>query len=135
MNLQKKKALAAKVLGVGKKRIKFLEPRLEEIKEAITRQDIKDLYKDGAIVIKQITGRRSVKRNPSRSTGNVRKKIKLRKRKYVVLTRKLRRHLAELKIQKKVTPEEVTELRKRIRNKEFRGKAHFKEHIGGMVKK
>ena len=129
MNLKKKKILAAKVLGVGKKRIRFIEPRLDEIKEAITRQDIKDLHKDGAIVIKEITGRRSVKRNHSRSVGNVRKKIKARKRNYIMLTRKLRKHLSELKSQGKLSHEEIAELRKRIRNKEFRGKEHFKEHI------
>jgi large subunit ribosomal protein L19e len=134
MNLEKKKMLAAKVLKVGKKRIIFIEPRLEEIKEAITRQDIRDLHNDGAIIIREITGRRSVKRTPSRSAGNIRKKIKKRKRDYMNMTRKLRGYVAELKNQKKLTSEEITELRKKIRNKEFRGKAHLKEHIGGMKK-
>ena len=59
MDLKKKKALAVRALGVGAKRIKFLEPRLEEIKEALTKQDIRDLYKDGAIVIKNISGRKT----------------------------------------------------------------------------
>ncbi len=54
MNLRKKKALAARTFGVGLSRIEFLEPRLDEIKEAITKQDIRDLYKDGAIRIKNI---------------------------------------------------------------------------------
>ena len=54
MNLRKKKILAAKALKVGKERIIFLKPRLEEIKEAITKQDIKDLYKEGAIKIKEV---------------------------------------------------------------------------------
>ncbi len=58
MNLEKKKKLAARTLNVGKERIIFLKSRLEEIKEAITRQDIKDLHKDGAIIIKEEKGRK-----------------------------------------------------------------------------
>ena len=41
MNLSKKKKLAAKTLGVGKGRLQFKQENLNEIKEAITRQDIK----------------------------------------------------------------------------------------------
>ena len=43
MNLQKKKELAARTLTIGKDRIMFNTSRLDEIKEAITKQDIKDL--------------------------------------------------------------------------------------------
>ena len=47
MNLSKKKALAARTLNVGKARILFNVQRLGEIKEAITKQDIRDLHKEG----------------------------------------------------------------------------------------
>ena len=60
MNLKTKKMLAQKVLKVGKERIVFLKPRLEEIKEAITRQDIRQLYDEGMIKIKEIKGRRKI---------------------------------------------------------------------------
>ena len=43
MKLDKKKTIAARVLNVGKDRVWFNPERLQEIKEAITRQDIKDL--------------------------------------------------------------------------------------------
>jgi large subunit ribosomal protein L19e len=134
MNLEKKKILASKVLGVGKNRIMFLEPRLDEIKEAITRQDIRDLQKDGAIVIKNIKGRKTKRKRRSRSVGNLRKNIKNRKRNYVSLTRKLRKHVSELKNQGKLSKEEITEFRKRIRNKEFRSKNNLIEHIKGTKK-
>ena len=61
MNLRKKKALAARTFGVGVSRVEFMEPRLEEIKEAITKQDIRDLVKDGAIKIKNIRNTRCFK--------------------------------------------------------------------------
>ena len=129
MNLRKKKALAARTFGVGVGRIEFLEPRLEEIKEAITKQDIRDLHKDGAIRIKNIKGRKAKPRKKKKKTiGNVRKKINKRKREYVTLTRKLRKHLAENK--EKMTEKERKDVRKKIRNKFFRSKAHLKEHIG-----
>ena len=54
MNLAKKKSLAARVFGVGKSRVVFAKSRLNEIKEAITKQDIRDLKKDGAITILEI---------------------------------------------------------------------------------
>ncbi|KKQ34082.1 MAG: UDP-N-acetylmuramoyl-tripeptide-D-alanyl-D-alanine ligase, partial [Candidatus Nomurabacteria bacterium GW2011_GWB1_37_5] len=41
---------------VGKNRIKFVESRISEIKEAITKQDIKDLLNDGAIIISDKKG-------------------------------------------------------------------------------
>ena len=133
MNLKKKKALAVRALGVGEKRIKFLEPRLDEIKEALTKQDIRDLYKDGAIVIKNISGRKtSTKKKKRRSTGNVRKKVNKRKQEYVALTRKLRKTL--YKMEGKLTKKEKEDLRKKIKNKFFASNAAFKDYIGGIKK-
>ena len=48
-NLDKRKFLASKVFGVGKGRICFDASRLAEIKEAITKQDIKELNKEISI--------------------------------------------------------------------------------------
>jgi len=134
MNLGKKKALAAKTLKVGKGRIMFVKGRLEEIKEAITKQDIRDLNKEGAIIIKEIKGRSKVVKRTSKSPGNVRKKVSTRKRDYVISTRKLRGYVAELKNQGKVAPKDVKEIRKKIRNRDFKSKSHLKEYIGGLKK-
>ena len=43
MQLNNKKELASRVLGIGKKRIIFNKEALEDVKEALTKQDIKDL--------------------------------------------------------------------------------------------
>jgi large subunit ribosomal protein L19e len=130
MNLKKKKALAKKTLKLGNKRIVFLKPRLEEIKEAITKQDIKDLHNDGAIIIKNPKGRKKIrKRKKARGPGKIKKKVNKRKQDYVVLTRKLRKHVREMKKQGKISKEEATEIRKKIRNKLFRSKNHLKEQI------
>lgn len=133
MNLKKKKALAIRTFGVGEKRIKFLAPRLDEIKEALTKQDMRDLLKDGAIVIEPISGRKTLEnKKKKRSVGNVRKKVNKRKKEYVILTRKLRKHIVE--IEGKLTKKEKQDLRKKIRNKFFASKSDFKNHIAGVKK-
>lgn len=136
MNLSKKKSLAIRTLKVGKERIVFLQPRLDEIKEAITKQDIRDLQKEGAILVKEIKGRRKTekKKKNKRSPGNIRKKVNKRKQEYVIMTRKLRKYAAEMKKQGRLSKEEVIDIRKKIRNKVFRSKAHLKEYIGGLKK-
>ena len=130
MNLTKKKNLAAKVFSVGRSRIVFLKSRLNEIKEAITKQDIRDLFSNGAIAVRDIKGRKAVKRRVSRRRmGSVRKKVKNGKRKYVMRTRRLRRYLGELLKQNKISRELYHTLRKSIKASVFRDKTHIKEHI------
>lgn len=134
MNLGKKKELAARTFGVGKGRIIFLESRKEDIKEAITKQDLRDLHTQGAIQIKEVVGRKKVQTTNNRSTGNVRKKVNRRKKDYVTMTRKLRKYTKNMKEQGKVTPEEAKEIRKVIRNKGYKSKASLRDHIGGLQK-
>jgi large subunit ribosomal protein L19e len=135
MNLRKKKSLAARTLKIGKKRILFMNSRLDEIKEAITKQDIKDLQAEGAIIIKEIKGKRkNTKKAKKRGPGNIKKTVNTRKQDYVIMTRKLRRYVAEMKKQKKLSPEEIKDIRNKIRNKIFRSKAHLKEYIGNLKK-
>ena len=134
MNLSKKKELAKRTFGVGEDRIVFVESRLNDIKEAITKQDMRDLRQDKAIIIKEKKGRKKVIRKRRRSTGNIRKKINTRKKDYVILTRKLRKYVSEMKNQRKISKEEVNDIRKKIRNKTFRSKSHLKEYIEGLRK-
>lgn len=135
MNLRKKKELAARALGVGKKRIVFLQPRLSETKEAITKQDIRDLKQEGAIAVKEIKGRRkNAKKKVRRSTGNIRKKVNKRKQEYVTMTRKLRGYVAELMKRGELSKEEVVEIRKRIRNRIFKSKSNLRNYIQELRK-
>lgn len=134
MNLSKKKALAVRTLKVGKERIVFVDSRKDEIKDAITKQDIRDLVKEGAIIVKGVKGRKKVVVNKSRSPGNIRKKVNTRKQDYVKMTRKLRGYSGEMKKRGEISAEDLKEIRKRIRNRQFRSKAHLKEYIGGLKK-
>ena len=133
MNLSKKKQLASRALGVGIKRIVFVEPRMDEIKEAITKQDIRDLNQEGAILVKGVKGRRKFeKRTRTRGVGKVRKKVNIRKKQYVIMTRKLRTYVDGLVKAGKLNKEDAVDVKKKIRNKFFRSKAHLKEYVGGL---
>ena len=133
MKLNKKKSLAAKVLSVGKGRVIFNKERLEEIKEAITKQDIRDLVAAGAISIREITGKRAVlKRKTRRRMGSIRKKVKQGKRIYIQRTRKLRSYIVELRKQGRITSDLYYTLRKQIKASMYRNKAHMKEHIASL---
>jgi len=135
MNLKKKKALAAHTLGVGKARIIMNEERLLEIKEAITRQDIRDLFANKSISIKPVKGRmKKQKRRTRRRFGSIKKKIKRGKYHYVIRTRKFRAYIKELLDQEKITKEQYKKLRKQIRASMFRSKAHLKEILSGAKK-
>jgi len=136
MNLLKKKDLAAKALKVGKNRIVFNTEGLPEIKEAITKQDIKSLKEEGIITIKPVKGRRKVERRKRRrGPGKIKKTVNHRKQIYVKITRKLRGYLKELKIRGDINTELYQELRKGIRMRAFRSKAYLKEYLKDIEKR
>ncbi len=133
MQLAKKKELAAKVLKVGKKRILFTEENLTEIKEAISRQDIVDLHKAGAIKIREIKGRKKiVKRKHKRGKGKVKKKVREKKREYVLLTRKLRGVVKNMLRIGQVEKTKYLQVRKMIKAKKFKSKRHLGESVGEL---
>ena len=135
MKLENKKDLVARTLGIGKKRIIFNKERLNEIKEAITKEDVKQLVGDGAIMIREIKGRKKAqKRNNRRRAGSVKKKVNQSKREYIIMVRKLRAYIAELKRKELINNVAYRELRKQIKLKAFKSKANLKGHISLMEK-
>ncbi|MBM3230225.1 hypothetical protein FJZ22_01045 [Candidatus Pacearchaeota archaeon] len=130
MKLDTKKALAVATFGVGKDRIVFNTARLSDIAEALTKQDMRDLYVDGAISIRDIQGRKAVIRRTSRRrAGSIKKKIKGGKRQYITITRKLRAYLVELLNQEKITKDQFLFYRNEIRAHRYKSKAHLKERM------
>ncbi len=138
MKLEGKKQLVERTFGVGKSRILFNQKRLAEVKEAITKQDIRDLVADGAIIIKEISGTLArKKRKTRRRAGSIKVKVRRSKKDYISLTRKLRRYLSDLKEKSKISQSDFENLRKQIRASEFRSLTHMKERIAeqSQVKK
>ena len=135
MNLRNKREMIARMQKVGKDRVTFTRARMDEIKEAITKQDFKELIASGAIVIKPVKGRKTnTKRKNRRGPGKIKKKVNTRKRDYVIMTRSLRSYSREMHSQGRLTKEELVEIRKRIRNKAFKSKANLKLYIEGLRK-
>jgi large subunit ribosomal protein L19e len=130
MRLERKKELVARALGIGKGRIRFNNTRLSEVKEAITKQDMRDLLESGAIVILPVSGRKKVeKRMRRRGAGKVRMKVVDKKKRYITLTRKFRRHLASLRNASKMEEENYQKIRREIRASAFKDINHFKERV------
>jgi ribosomal protein L19E len=130
MQLNKKKELAARTLRVGKSRILFNKSRLDEIKDVITKQDIRDLHKDKVILIKEISGtKKKKKRKTRRRKGSIKQNVNTRKRDYMTITRKLRNYTSELMGYGKITSDEYWSLRNEIRAKKFKSKAQMRERI------
>lgn len=134
MKLESKKDLVARTLGVGKNRIVFNAARLSEVKEAITKQDVRDLHASGAIHVKPSAGRKKVRaRKTRRRFGSVKKKVVNGKRQYMTLTRKLRRYLFHLKKTNQIDSAVYIALRKEIRASMFRNLSHMKERISSLL--
>lgn len=130
MNLSKKKLLASKALAVAPSRIRFNNSRLSEIKEAITKQDIRDLFSAGALTVREVSGRKTnVKRTTRRRMGSIGMKVKPGKREYIIMTRKFRKFVAGLLRMGKISKDKYTDLRKQIRARSFKSLAHLKENI------
>ena len=134
MDLSKKRALVARTLGIGKGRVMFNTGRINEIKEAITKQDIRDLVANKSIFIREIKGRKVNTARKRRRGGSIRMRPNTRKRDYIILTRKLRAYISEIRKHGSINNEEFVKIRKGIRSKIFKNKAHLKEHIQIMQK-
>ncbi|MEM4647765.1 MAG: 50S ribosomal protein L19e [Candidatus Pacearchaeota archaeon] len=137
MSLKTQRRLAAEILGVGINRVKFMPEKINEIKEAITRKDIEELIKEGAIKKRPIkgykrrAGRKRQKRYKKRrrGEGKIKKKVIDRKRKYIILIRNLRRYLKNLKNRGILTTREYRILRKQAKSGRFKSKKELMEYI------
>jgi ribosomal protein L19E len=108
-----------------------VEAHLNEIKDAITRQDIIDLNKAGAIKIKNVKGRKTVrKRKNRRRTGKIKLRVNTTKQEYVKLTRKLRNYARFLSRTNKIDKTKELRIRKMIRAGRFKSKRHLNEILG-----
>ncbi len=129
MNLKTQRRIAAKVLNVGENRIVFDKLRLEEIKQAITRQDIKDLIKDRAIKIKAGKKKRKKKKRKNRKRGSIKKRVKKRKEKYVAKIRKIRKFADDQMKIGKIAKELRNKIRIYAKAGQFKSLKAVKEYI------
>lgn len=141
MNLTHKRRIAASLLKVGSKRVWFNPERLADIKEAITKEDIRNLVKDGGILIKQKRGisrfrirARLAQKKKGRRQGPGTRKGKAtarlpRKTEWINKIRKQRKFLKLLKSKKAISPKIYRNLRQKIKGSFFRSKRHLKLYL------
>ena len=137
INLKAKKRLAARVTGVGVHRIRFDTDHLDDIADAITRQNIRSLITANTIKIKSFTGtsrgraQTKLDQRKKRGTGQGSKKGTKgarvgKKTVYVAKVRALRRLLKIAKDRKDLTNPEFWILYKKVGGNTVRNKAHLR---------
>ncbi len=140
-NLENKKRLAADVQKCSPKRVVFKEDRLNDIKEAITKSDIRALIADGAITERQKKGvsrarakKRDTQRSKGRQKGSGNRKGKQtarspRKENWMRKIRTQREFLKELKTKNMLSKETFKNLYRKSKGGFFRNKRHIKTYI------
>ena len=137
VNLKAKKRLASRVTGVGVHRIKFDADHLDDIADAITRENIRSLITANTIKIKSFTGtsrgRAQTKKTQKNKRGTTqgskqgRKGARVGKKEvYVAKVRSLRRLLKIAKDRKDLTNPEFWALYKKVGGNTVRNKAHLR---------
>lgn len=141
MKLDNQKRLAAQILKCSEKRIKFDPDRLSNIKEAITKVDIRGLIKDKAIrkaYIKGVSRGRARKRLVQRRKGKQRgvgsrkgsRGARLpRKREWINKIRVQRELLKKLKEKKIIDDRLYRELYLKSKGGFFRSRRHIKLYL------
>lgn len=139
MKIQKK--LAGKIAKRSPKRVKIDPTRAEEIKEAITRADIKALIKDKAIKLVQKKGisrgrakRTQTQKSKGRKKGQGSRKGTANARLntktvWIHKIRLQRKFIMELRDNKKLTPEIYKDLYRKSKGGFFRSKRHIKLYM------
>jgi len=141
MKLSVQKRLAAEVLKCSPKRVRLSPERLPDIKEAITRADIKGLVNDGLILKVQETGvsrvrakhrakqrRKGLQRGPGKRKGK-KTAIVPRKEAWMTKIRVQRKFLKELRENSVITDDAFKELYKKAKGGFFRNKRHIKVYM------
>ena len=141
MSLKNQRRIAASILKCSPYRVKFNEERLTDIKEAITKLDIRGLIKEGAILERPMQGishgRMRIlapkKRRGQRKGHGSRKGTKTarlgRKENWINHVRKQRRLLAQLRAQEKIDRKTYRMLYLKSKGGFFRNVRHIKLYV------
>ncbi len=141
MKLTTQKRLAASILKCSEKRIVFDTDALESIAESITKEDIRQLIKEGVIVKTPVKGisrvranRRLAQRRKGRQQGSGTRKgtrnARLpHKEAWMNKIRSQRKHLTELRETEVVSGSDYRDLYRKAKGGFFRSKRHINLYI------
>jgi len=116
--------LAADILSVGQNRIRFAADKLADIKNAMTRADVRELINKKAITALPKKGRRKKERREKRGEGSRKgsKSAKERKKEWMARVRSQRKLLRWLVENKVLKPEHKRMVYLKIKGNSFRSK-------------
>jgi large subunit ribosomal protein L19e len=148
LKLDKKRRIAARLLGVGVHRIWIDPEKMEDVSTALTRADIGRLIKEGTIRVKQKLGvsrgrarERALKRKAGRYRGHGRRKGAAgarapRKARWIQTIRPIRKRLSDLKKQGVIEAREYRALYRMAKGGAFKSRAHLETYLKerGMLK-
>jgi len=139
MNLSNQKRIAARILKVGESRVWMDSTKMSEVKEAVTKNDIRSLISEGIIKAKPVTGvsrarKRMTQRQKGRQTQTGSRKGKRtarlpRKKAWILKTRIQRKFLKDLKGTQKIEPSTYRDLYRKVKGNFFRSRAHVKLYM------
>ena len=149
MRLGAQRRLAAELLGCSAKRVRFDSERLEEVKEAITKFDIKGLIKDKAIARKPEIGisrgrarKRHLQKRAGRKKGFGRRKGRKqartpKKATWIKKVRTQRAFIKDIREKNIIKPSAYQHLYNKTKGGFFRSKKHIKLYMEerGFTKK
>lgn len=137
MNLKNQKRIAADLLKTGTNRVWFDKDRLDKIKEAITKADIRALINDKAIQAKPVKGvsrgrarknilqkRKGRKQGPGSRKGKKTSRLP-RKRKWILLIRAQREFISSLKEKGMINNETYRDVYLKAKGGFFRSRRHI----------
>ncbi|MFX0124036.1 MAG: 50S ribosomal protein L19e [Candidatus Hodarchaeota archaeon] len=149
MNLTPQKKIAAKILGVGVKRV-WIDPNIEEdLSLALTREDIRKLISDKVIRKKNVRGvskgrtrlvRVQKRRGQRRGYGKRKGRAGARqpsKRIWINKVRSQRRYLSSLRDNQLITPAQYRKLYVKVKGNSYRSVTHLRNTVEdlGIIKK
>ena len=146
VNLRAKKRLVSRVVGVGVNRVRFDNDHLDDITDAITRDNIRSLITANTIRINRIVGtsrgrakvRKKQRQKRGRGQGSKKGRKGAREGKKEIHIRKVRALRYRLKVskdRKEITNKEFWELYKKVGGNTIRNVAHLRSLIDEIVSK
>jgi large subunit ribosomal protein L19e len=140
VNLKTKRHLVSRILGVGANRVRFDSDHLDDVADAITRDNIRSLVTAKIIEIKSIKGtshsrahfKKYQKRRRGTKQGSKKGKKGARigkKEVYVKRIRAMRHQIKVKKSRKEITNKDYWDLYKQISGNQVRNLAHLRNLI------
>ncbi|MCP8305689.1 MAG: 50S ribosomal protein L19e [archaeon] len=144
--MSNKKVMAAKVLKVGMNKVRIDPGNLERVVDAITKDDIRALIREGAIWVEPVKGisrgrtrtRRASKKKRGRGSGSKKGASGARtpkKRSWVTKVRAIRNRLKKARERGDITGEVFDKLYLQIKGGQIKSVRHLEEQISLMSRR